>query len=142
MGPVFQHPEDPGHRKPAAELRHHDGPPETPALQESFPGGSVDPLTTQGVCAATEDGQSQPRAPPQEDLLAASWGGALVAFGSASRRLHSSPGEALRSNGRPDVFPGALIKANLALILSLVSGARTSCCQLLLAPGLDKDLIA
>lgn len=42
MGQVLQRPADPHHRKPAAELRHHDGPAETAAVQEGGAGDAVD----------------------------------------------------------------------------------------------------
>lgn len=46
MGEVLQHSADAHHRKSAAELRYHDGPAETAAVQEDGTGGTVDHLVS------------------------------------------------------------------------------------------------
>lgn len=48
MGEVLQRPADARHRQPAAELRHHDGPAETAAVQEGGTGGAVDHVRPPG----------------------------------------------------------------------------------------------
>lgn len=47
MGEVLQRSADTRCRKPAADLRHHDGPAETAAVQEGGTGGAVDHIRPQ-----------------------------------------------------------------------------------------------